>query len=101
MQELLLGVLLFCNFIRLTKGENTLNLCTFHGRNLLILVPSYVKHFHISMVAITKIFNYALIAKWKWRLGVEEDGLWKEVLESIYGSLKNLNVDLTNRKCSI
>ena len=53
------------------------------------------------MVAITKIFNYALIAKWKWRLGVEEDGLWKEVLESIYGSLKNLNVDLTNRKCSI
>jgi len=46
-------------------------------------------------------FNYALIAKWKWRLGVEEGGLWKEVLESRYGSWRNLNVDLTNRKCFI
>jgi len=27
-------------------------------------------------------FNSALIAKWKWRLGVEEGGLWKEVRES-------------------
>jgi len=31
-------------------------------------------------------FNLALLAKWKWRLGREEGGVWKEVLESTYSS---------------
>ena len=32
---------------------------------------------------------------------MEDGGLWKEVLESRYGSWRNLNVDLTNKKCFI
>jgi len=27
-------------------------------------------------------FNTTLLAKWKWRLGTEDHGLWKEVLDS-------------------
>ena len=36
-----------------------------------------------------KLFNKALLAKWKWRLGIDEKGLWKDILESIYGSWKS------------
>jgi len=32
-----------------------------------------------------ELFNKALLAKWLWRLGSTEFGLWKEVLESKYG----------------
>jgi len=32
---------------------------------------------------------------------MEERSLWKEVLESRYGSLRNLVVNLSNTKCSI
>ena len=32
-----------------------------------------------------ELFNKALLAKWLWRLGSSECGLWKEVLESKYG----------------
>jgi len=39
-----------------------------------------------------KTFNEALLAKWKWRLGLEEKGMWKEVLESKYGSWRSLDV---------
>jgi len=31
-------------------------------------------------------FSTALLAKWKWRLGVEDYGMWKQVLDSKYGS---------------
>jgi len=31
-------------------------------------------------------FNMTLLSKWKSRLGFEKFGLWKEVLESKYGS---------------
>ena len=31
-------------------------------------------------------FNKALLGKWKWRMGTNKDGLWKEILESKYGS---------------
>ena len=31
------------------------------------------------------LFNKALLAKWIWRLGSAEKGLWKDVLESKYG----------------
>jgi len=37
------------------------------------------------------LFNEALLAKWKWRLGIEEKGLWKNILESKYGSWKSLD----------
>jgi len=29
-------------------------------------------------------FNYVLLAKWKWRLGVEEEDTWRDVIESKY-----------------
>jgi len=32
------------------------------------------------------LFNKALLAKWKWRLGTKDQGLWKDILESKYGS---------------
>ena len=37
------------------------------------------------------LFNMALLGKWKWRLGCEKSGLWKQVLESKYGSWRGLN----------
>ncbi|XP_068486393.1 uncharacterized protein [Phaseolus vulgaris] len=40
-------------------------------------------------------FNYALLAKWRWRLISEEKGRWKEMLFSKYG------VDLECRQASI
>lgn len=30
--------------------------------------------------------NMTLLAKWKWRLVLEENGLWKKVIEFRYGS---------------
>ena len=44
-------------------------------------------------------FNKALLAKWLWRLGSTEYGLWKEVLESKYGLrwLSNSYVPKQNR----
>jgi len=45
-------------------------------------------------------FNIALLAKWKWRLGIEGHGLWKEVLESKYGSWRNLNETNISRYAS-
>jgi len=36
-------------------------------------------------------FNRAILAKWKWRLGMKDKGLWREVVESKYGSWRNLN----------
>lgn len=27
-------------------------------------------------------FNQALLGEWKWRLGVEEEGLWIEIINS-------------------
>jgi len=31
------------------------------------------------------MFNKELLAKWLWRMGSSETGLWKDVLESKYG----------------
>jgi len=31
------------------------------------------------------LFNKALLAKWLWRMGSPETGLWKDILESKYG----------------
>ena len=38
-----------------------------------------------------RMFNMALLGKWKWRLGRDEPGLWKEVLLSKYGSWRALD----------
>ena len=32
----------------------------------------------------------ALLAKWKWRLGIEKGGVWKDVLESRYGTWRDM-----------
>jgi len=45
-------------------------------------------------------FNDALLAKWKWRLGTEDNGLWKQVLESKYGSWRNLNDPIVLKSAS-
>jgi len=47
-----------------------------------------------------RLFNVALLAKWKWRLGMEDKGLWKQVLESKYGSWRNLNDSNISRSAS-
>ena len=33
------------------------------------------------------LFNQALLGKWLWRFGIEKDALWRQVIESKYGSL--------------
>lgn len=45
-----------------------------------------------------KTFNVTLLGKWKWRLGLEEKGLWKDILVSKYGSWRTLNSESTNSK---
>jgi len=37
------------------------------------------------------LFNMALLGKWKWRLGKEDPRLWKEILDSKYGSWRALD----------
>jgi len=44
------------------------------------------------------IFNSILIAKWKWRLGSEYGGGWKEVIESRYGDWRNMTNSMTDRR---
>ena len=33
------------------------------------------------------LLNEALLGKWLWRFGIEKDALWRQVIESKYGSL--------------
>jgi len=42
----------------------------------------------------------ALLAKWKWRLGVEKVGVWMDILESMYGKWKVMKNVGENRKQS-
>lgn len=42
-------------------------------------------------------FNDALLAKWKWRLGELEQGIWREVLELRYGTWRELDSTLANK----
>ena len=32
-----------------------------------------------------RLFNEALLGKWLWRFGIEEDALWRQVIEMKYG----------------
>jgi len=46
-------------------------------------------------------FNDALLAKWKWRLGVSEEGLWRDILEARYSNWRNTSDTLGLRKESL
>ena len=46
-------------------------------------------------------FNVALLAKWKWRIWLEEAGAWKDILDSRYGSWRNIRVTMTEIKSSV
>lgn len=52
MQELLLGVLLCCNFIGLMKAENMQSLCTSLERGSLILV------FFLALISVDKLLHF-------------------------------------------
>jgi len=43
-------------------------------------------------------FNKALLGKWKWRSGLEEEGLWIDIVNSKYGSWKSLD-SIDSKKC--
>lgn len=45
-------------------------------------------------------FNATLLAKWKWRLGMEEGGAWRDILDSIYGSWRDMKISMVNNKSS-
>jgi len=45
-------------------------------------------------------FNYGSLAKWKWRLGTGEEGAWKDVIESKYGSWRKMKDSMVERKSS-
>jgi len=45
-------------------------------------------------------FNCALVAKWKWRLGAGETGVWKDILESRYGGWRKMSRIMVDRKSS-
>ena len=43
------------------------------------------------------LFNKALLEKWLWRMRSPEVGMWKDVLESKYGSWRMLNLNTLDR----
>jgi len=45
-------------------------------------------------------FNVALLAKWKWRLGLKEVGEWKDVIKSRYGDWRDMATSIVDRKSS-
>jgi len=45
-------------------------------------------------------FIEVLIAKWKWRFGVEKKGVWKDLLESRYDTWRDMKSDRENLKQS-
>ena len=45
-------------------------------------------------------FNTTLLAKWKWRIGVKEEGVWRNVLESWYDSWRNMRLTMDDNKSS-
>jgi len=45
-------------------------------------------------------FNYALLAKWKWRLGVGEKGVWRNIIESRYGNWREMRKFMVDKKSS-
>jgi len=47
----------------------------------------------------TRLFNIALIGKWIWRLKIDKEGIWKEIIESKYGEWRGLKNQ--NRICVV
>jgi len=45
-------------------------------------------------------FNAALLAKWKWRLRLEERGVWRDILESRYGEWREMSRIMVDKKSS-
>jgi len=45
-------------------------------------------------------FNTTPLAKWLWRLGSEEEGVWRDIIVSRYGSLREMTGTLGDRKAS-
>jgi len=46
-------------------------------------------------------FNDALIAKWRWRYGVSEDSLWRDILQERYRPWRNMDVTPGHRNHSL
>jgi len=42
-------------------------------------------------------FNTNLLAKWLWRLGSKEEGVWRDIIVSRYGSLRDMTGILGDR----
>jgi len=47
-----------------------------------------------------QVFNAALVAKWRWRLGSEDGGVWREVIESRYGNWRDMKNSIADKKKS-
>lgn len=45
-------------------------------------------------------FNATLLSKWKWKSGLEEKGLWSDIIASRYGSWRSLNHESNNNRDS-
>jgi len=45
-------------------------------------------------------FNLALLVKWKWRLGLEERGVWRDILKSRYGKWREMSRTMVDTKSS-
>jgi len=43
-------------------------------------------------------FNVAFLTKWKWRTGVDDGGVWRDILESTYGSWRDMRVTMEDKK---
>ena len=61
------------------------------------MFPSEVGGFRIRDIG---RFIAGLLAKWKWKTEVEEEGLWKEILESRYSSWRDMKLTMDDRKSS-
>jgi len=48
-----------------------------------------------------RTFNLAFLGKWIWRLGSENGGLWKKILDSKYGGWRSLREEGTSRRSSL
>ena len=48
-----------------------------------------------------RCFNDALLAKWKWRLGITKEGLWWDILQAMYGCWQNMGVSSRSSKDSV
>ena len=48
-----------------------------------------------------RYFNDALLAKWKWRLGVSNEGLWRDILEARYDNWRYMGDTSVYKKESL